>query len=39
MEELRLKYDDDNAVYFIANFLNSYLSPNSVFYVLVQINL
>ncbi|ABY91752.1 spore protease YyaC [Thermoanaerobacter brockii subsp. lactiethylicus] len=31
MEELRLKYDDDNAVYFIANFLNSYLSPNSVF--------
>ncbi|EMT38311.1 putative sporulation protein YyaC [Thermoanaerobacter thermohydrosulfuricus] len=31
MEELRLKYDDSNAIYFISNFLSTYLSPNSIF--------
>ncbi|SHE46539.1 putative sporulation protein YyaC [Thermoanaerobacter uzonensis DSM 18761] len=31
MDELRLKYDDSNAIYFISNFLSTYLSPNSIF--------
>lgn len=31
MEELRLKYDDSNAIYFISNFLSTCLSPNSIF--------
>lgn len=31
MDELRLKYNDSNAIYFMSNFLSSYLKPDSVF--------
>lgn len=31
MDELRLNYNDSNAIYFMSNFLSTYLKPDSVF--------